>query len=58
MRRDPEDKYANAVAYRREMTIKVTRYRAWPTTMKNKAGATGTGKGIPATVRSTVITLQ
>ncbi len=25
MRRDPEDKYANAVAYRREMTIKVTR---------------------------------
>lgn len=39
------------------MTIKVTRYRAWPTTMKNKAGATGTGKGIPATVRSTVITL-
>jgi hypothetical protein len=40
------------------MTIKVTRYRAWPTTMKNKAGSTGTGKGIPATVRSTVIALQ
>ncbi len=36
------------------MTIKVTRYRAWPTTMKNLAGT----KKIPATVRSTVITLQ
>lgn len=25
MRRDPEDKYADAVAYRKTMTIKVTR---------------------------------
>lgn len=40
------------------VTIKVTRYRAWPTTMKNKAGHTATGKGIPATVRNTVISLQ
>lgn len=40
------------------MTIKVTRYRAWPTTMQNKAGHTSAGKGIPATIRSTVISLQ
>ena len=36
------------------VTIKVTRYRAWPTTMKNVAGA----KKIPAVVRTTVISLQ
>ncbi|WP_161499202.1 hypothetical protein [Flavipsychrobacter stenotrophus] len=28
MRRDPEDKYADAVAYRKEMTIKITRFLA------------------------------
>lgn len=37
------------------VTIKVTRYRAWPTTMKNQTGA---GKRIPTTVRITAITLQ
>ncbi len=36
------------------VTIKVTRYRAWPTTMKNVAGA----KKIPAVVRTTTINLQ
>jgi hypothetical protein len=36
------------------VTIKITRYRAWPTTMKNVAGA----KKIPAVVRTTVISLQ
>jgi hypothetical protein len=36
------------------VTIKVTRYRAWPTTMKNVAGA----KKIPAVVRTTAISLQ
>ena len=36
------------------VTIKITRYRAWPTTMKNLAGA----KKIPATIRTTVISLQ
>jgi hypothetical protein len=36
------------------VTIKVTRYRAWPTTMKNLAGT----KKIPAVVRTTVVNLQ
>jgi hypothetical protein len=37
------------------VTIKITRYRAWPTTMKNQTSA---GKKIPATVRTTVVALQ
>jgi hypothetical protein len=41
------------------VTIKITRYRAWPTTMKNQTPGTGTNaKKIPATVRSTVLSLQ
>ena len=37
------------------VTIKITRYRAWPTSMKNLTSA---GKKIPATVRNTVVALQ
>ncbi len=41
------------------VTIKITRYRAWPTTMKNwTPGTELTRKKIPATVRTTVIGLQ
>ena len=41
------------------VTIKVTRYRAWPTTMKNVTPGAGTAaKKIPATIRTTVINLQ
>lgn len=36
-------------------SIKITRYRAWPTTMKNQTSA---GTKIPATIRTTVINLQ
>lgn len=40
------------------MTIKITRYRAWPTTMKNLTPGTGSNaKKIPATIRTTVINL-
>lgn len=28
MRRDPEDKYADAIAYRKEMTLKITQIAA------------------------------
>jgi hypothetical protein len=41
------------------VTIKITRYRAWPTTMKNVTPGSGANaKKIPATVRTTVIGLQ
>ena len=40
------------------VTIKTTRFRAWPTTMKNISGHTSAGNRIPATTRTTVITLQ
>ena len=37
------------------VTFKITRYRAWPTTMKNVNSA---GKRIPTATRTTVVTLQ
>lgn len=41
------------------VTIKLTRYRAWPTSMKNLTPGTGSAaKKIPATVRLTSINLQ
>ncbi len=40
-----------------DVTITVKRWRAWPTTMKNKAGNTGTGKTISATKNVNTLTL-
>ena len=39
------------------VTITVKRWRAWPTTMKNKVGNAGTGKTIPATKNVNTLTL-
>jgi hypothetical protein len=40
-----------------DVTITVKRWRAWPTTMKNKKGNAGTGKTIPATKNINTLTL-
>lgn len=40
-----------------EVTITVKRWRAWPTTMKNKTGNAGVGKTIPATKNINTLTL-
>lgn len=40
-----------------DVTITVKRWRAWPTTMKNKTGNTGVGKTIPATKNINTLTL-
>lgn len=40
-----------------EVSIKVTRYRAWPTSMSNQTPGAN-AKKIPATVRTTVVNLQ
>lgn len=39
------------------VTISVKRWRAWPTTMKNKTGNAGTGKTISATKKVNTLTL-
>lgn len=40
------------------VTITTTRYRAWPTTMKNVTGHTPTTKRIPSRIRITVLSLH
>jgi hypothetical protein len=40
-----------------DVTITVKRWRAWPTTMKNKTGNAGVGKTIPATKNINTLTL-
>ena len=40
------------------VTIRVIRFRAWPTTMKNVTGHVPTTKRIPSTIRTTVIDLR
>ena len=43
--------------YTGDVTITVKRWRAWPTTMKNKTGNAGAGKTIPATKNINTLTL-
>jgi hypothetical protein len=43
--------------YTGDVTITVKRWRAWPTTMKNRKGNAGTGKTIPATKNINTLTL-
>jgi hypothetical protein len=49
--------YAALKGFTGTVTIKIQRYRAWPTTALNYSGYTGTGKRIPATTRVTTVNL-
>jgi hypothetical protein len=49
--------YAALKGFTGTVTIKIQRYRAWPTTGLNYTGYTGAGKRIPATTRVTTVNL-